>query len=111
RNLGVAVGERTYVVDIDPETATVRLGEREELLVTEIRLGDVTLRDGVALPLSADVVIRYRGTPSRARIEMEATGARAHFESPVTAPSPGQFAVFYDGDRVLGGGLIMGRAS
>src|SRR5690606_12080741 len=54
RNLGVAVGERTYVVDIDPETATVRLGEREELLVTEIRLGDVTLRDGVALPLSAE---------------------------------------------------------
>src|SRR5690606_32751297 len=108
----VAVGERTYVVDIDPTTATVRLGEREDLLVSDLRLRDVSLRDGVTLPLSADVVIRYRGVPSRARLDAEAAGkARVLFESPVTAPSPGQFAVFYEGDRVLGGGLIEGRAS
>ena len=112
RNLGVAVGERAYVVDIDPVTATVRLGEKEELLVSDLTLTEVTLRDGVRLPLDADVIIRYRGTRSRARLEEEEGGrARAVFEVPVSAPSPGQFAVFYEGERVLGGGLIVGQMS
>lgn len=112
RNLGVAVGERAYVVDIDPETATVRLGEKEELLVSDLTLTEVTLRDGVRLPIEADVIIRYRGTRSRARLEEGEGGrARAVFDVPVSAPSPGQFAVFYEGERVLGGGLIVGLAS
>jgi tRNA-specific 2-thiouridylase len=112
RNLGVAVGERAYVVDIDPETATVRLGEKEELFVSQLRLTEVTLRDGVSLPLEADVIIRYRGTRSRARlVEAQGGGAQAVFEQPVSAPSPGQFAVFYEGERVLGGGLIVGQLS
>lgn len=112
RNLGVAVGERAYVVDIDPETATVRLGEKEELLVSQLMLTEVALRDGVVLPIEADVIIRYRGTRSRARLlQAEKGRARAVFSEPVTAPSPGQFAVFYEGERVLGGGLIVGLPS
>ncbi len=112
RNLGVAVGERAYVVDIDPETATVRLGDKDELLVSGLDLTEVALRDGVTLPLSADVIIRYRGARSRAHLQTTDGGrARAVFEQPVTAPSPGQFAVFYEGERVLGGGLITGKVS
>lgn len=107
RNLGVAVGERAYVVDIDRDSAAVRLGMREELQVSELTLTDLALRDGVALPLTAEVIVRYRGTRSTARLVSTEKGrASAHFEQPVMAPSPGQFAVFYDGDRVLGGGLI-----
>ncbi len=112
RNLGVAVGERAYVVDIDPETATVRLGDKDELLVSGLDLTELALRDGVTLPLSGEAIIRYRGTRSPARLEDLGDGrARAVFQEPVTAPSPGQFAVFYDGERVLGGGLITGQLS
>ncbi len=107
RNLGVAVGERAYVVSIDPKTAAVQLGRKEDLLSYELEIGDVAMRTGVELPLEADVVIRYRGTPARARIERKAgQNARILFVDPVSAPSPGQFAVFYEQDRVLGGGLI-----
>lgn len=107
RNLGVAVGERAYVVDIDSETAAVRLGKKQHLEKTRIRLSDVALRDGVTLPLRAEVVVRYRGRPSSAEVvEIEGGGAEVQFSAPVNAPSPGQFAVFYEGDRVLGGGVI-----
>lgn len=108
RNLGVAVGERAYVVGVDPETAAVRLGTREELLQERIVIGEVALRSAVELPLEADVVVRYRGKPSRARIvARSADQADIYFEEPVTAPAQGQYAVFYEGDRVLGGGVIL----
>lgn len=111
RNLGVAVGERAYVVDIDPKTATVRLGTQSELQISELELTDVALRDGVEFPLTAEIIVRYRGTRSRATLTAAGPAqAFAMFEAPVVAPSPGQFAVFYDGERVLGGGLIRERA-
>lgn len=107
RNLGVAVGERAYVVDIDPGTSEVTLGTKHDLEKNGIRLSEVTLRDGVSLPLRADVVVRYRGRPSPAEVvALENGRAEVRFSSSVTAPSPGQFAVFYEGDRVLGGGVI-----
>lgn len=111
RNLGVAVGERAYVVDIDAQTAAITLGTKEQLLRSEVVVGELALRSGVELPLTADVVVRYRGKRSRGRIVAQGDGsARISFEEPVSAPSPGQFAVFYEGARVLGGGLIQAEA-
>jgi tRNA-specific 2-thiouridylase len=52
------------------------------------------------------VQVRYRGQPVPARIFESSGGARIAFEQPVQAVVPGQFAVFYAGERVLGGGLI-----
>jgi tRNA-specific 2-thiouridylase len=69
-------------------------------------LDDVSLAAGLALPLSAEVQVRYRGTPLPAHIVRTPVGARVRFEKPVQAVVPGQFAVFYAGTRVLGGGLI-----
>jgi tRNA-specific 2-thiouridylase len=108
RNLGVATGERSYVVSVDPATAAVRLGEREDLLDDRLEVAELSLRDGVELPIDAEAVIRYRGRPVPARIErLDESRALVSFSEPVQAPSLGQYAVFYAGDRVLGGGLIV----
>ncbi len=109
RNLGVAVGKRTYVVGIDVETGAVQLGDRDELLCRGARLVDLALRDRVELPVVCEAVVRYRGRPVRARVDAEVEGsgaAKVHFDEHLHSVVPGQFAVFYDGDRVLGGGII-----
>jgi tRNA-uridine 2-sulfurtransferase len=115
RNLGVAVGSRAYVVDIDVESGAVRLGERTELAAGEALVGELSLRDRVKLPFHCDVAVRYRGRTVRAEVLAAEDGAapdgvagraRVRFAEPVHAVVPGQFAVFYDGDRVLGGGVI-----
>jgi tRNA-specific 2-thiouridylase len=115
RNLGVAVGARAYVVDIDVPSGTVRLGEREELACAEAWVGELSLRDRVKLPFLSDVSVRYRGKTVRAEVvaadpapqpSETPTSARVLFREPVHAVVPGQFAVFYDGERVLGGGVI-----
>jgi tRNA-specific 2-thiouridylase len=106
RNLGVAVGERTYVTQMDPATSTVHLGDPESLKKDRVVVDELALRSGVKLPLHCEAVIRYRGRRAKARVLATAEGTTVEFEEPVVAPSPGQFAVFYDGDRVLGGGLI-----
>jgi len=106
RNLGVALGKPSYVVAIDAEQGRIELGPVEKLMVGSAELGDVTLAGDLELPLSAEVQVRYRGTPLPARIVKTPGGARVLFEKPVQAVVPGQFAVFYAGSRVLGGGLI-----
>jgi tRNA-specific 2-thiouridylase len=106
RNLGVALGKPSYVVGIDAEQGLVELGPVERLLAASAELSDLSLASDLALPLSAEVQVRYRGTPLPARITKIASGARVQFDKPVQAVVPGQFAVFYQGERVLGGGLI-----
>jgi tRNA-specific 2-thiouridylase len=106
RNLGVALGKPSYVVAIDAEQGRIELGSVERLMSASAELGDVSLASGLELPLSADVQVRYRGTPLPARIVKSPGGARVLFDKPVQAVVPGQFAVFYAGTRVLGGGLI-----
>jgi tRNA-specific 2-thiouridylase len=106
RNLGVALGKPSYVVAIDAEQGRIELGPLERLMSVSAELGDLSLASDLELPLSAEVQVRYRGTPLPARIVKANGGARVHFDKPVQAVVPGQFAVFYRGSRVLGGGLI-----
>lgn len=107
KNLGVALGQRAYVVAIEPETATVRLGPQESLSVNGARLAELSLFGSVSLPLSCEVQVRYRGKPLAAEVRASAGGALVRFKEPVGAVSKGQYAVFYDGERVLGGGVIV----
>lgn len=106
RNLGVALGERAYVVGLDANAATVRLGERSQLLCSGARLDEVALAPDVELPARCQVAVRYRGRSHAAVLEAEAEGVRVRFEEPVAAVVVGQYAVAYQGERVLGGGRI-----
>jgi tRNA-uridine 2-sulfurtransferase len=106
KNLGVALGKRAYVTAIEPETATVRLGERDALLAGGALVAESVLQAGVSAPFEGQVMVRYRGTPVPARVTAVPSGLRVDFREPVTAVVPGQYAVFLDGERVLGGGVI-----
>jgi tRNA-uridine 2-sulfurtransferase len=108
RGLHVAMGTPVYVTRIDPATKTVTIGPREDLARDSLEGSQVRwLVEPPAGPLEADVQIRYAHTAAPAVIEL--TGAdrvRVRFRDPQYAVTPGQAAVFYKGDEVLGGGWI-----
>jgi tRNA-specific 2-thiouridylase len=109
KGLGVALGKPAFVTRIDPATATVHLGGEDALASSGAALEDVVLGEGVALPTRARVRVRYRHDGDDALVTAAAGtpgSARVAFDQPVRAITRGQVAVFYDGDRVLGGGRI-----
>ncbi|MGH7330795.1 MAG: tRNA methyl transferase PRC-barrel domain-containing protein, partial [Polyangiaceae bacterium] len=106
KGVGIALGKPAFVTRIEPDTATVFVGGEDDLLAESAELDDVVLASGVTLPLEARVRVRYRHDGAFAKISAAARGARADFEKPVRAVTAGQVAVFYDGDRVLGGARI-----
>ena len=108
RGLGVALGRPAFVTRIDAESGTVHLGGEDALRSRSADVADVCLADGVALPLRAKVRVRYRHEGDAALVTAGGPGgARVVFDTPVRAVTRGQTAVFYDGDRVLGGGRIV----
>jgi tRNA-specific 2-thiouridylase len=110
KGLGVALGKPAFVAHIDAESGTVRLGDGEDLGATEARIEDIIMAPGVQFPLKARVRVRYRHEGAEGRVEWaseEGSGVgRIRFNAAVRALSRGQIAVFYEGDRVLGGARI-----
>jgi tRNA-specific 2-thiouridylase len=110
RKLGVAAGERLYVTRIEPETGRVVLGKGAELQRPELVVAEPHFVTGEALTASlpVEVKIRYRSPFEKAVIVPAGPGrVRVRFKRPVVGISPGQAAVFYDGDSVIGGGVIV----
>lgn len=102
RGLGVAVGERRYVVDVDASTATVTLGRRDDLLRDEIAVRDLCFVAG-APPVGTSLAVQTRahGIPTQGRF-----GAGViHFEQPQPRVAPGQVVAFYDDELLVGGGI------
>jgi tRNA-specific 2-thiouridylase len=107
KGLGVAVGQRRYVVAIEPDTATVVIGERAELLRRGCRISDASFVAGEPPPDPEIMVkIRYRSQPVPARLKPADESWEIEFSRPQRAVAPGQAAVLYRGDEVLGGGTI-----
>jgi len=109
RGLGVASGRRLYVKSIDAARNQVRVAPAEALGASGAALAGVTWIAGAAPrePLPAWVRVRHRHAGAAATVEPLAGGrARVRFDAPVAAVAPGQAAVFYAADAVLGGGWI-----
>lgn len=112
RGLGVAGGEPLYVVRLDAVRNRVVVGREEDLMQTEADLTEVNWisQDPPVEPFEADVKIRYRSKPTPVTVYPGNEGnARISFRQPQRAVAPGQSAVFYRGDTVLGGGVIRAR--
>jgi tRNA-uridine 2-sulfurtransferase len=110
QGLGVALGEPQYVSRVDTASNVITLARRSDLETRTIELEDVHFVAGNAPRedgFRADVRIRHRGTLVPATVQRDSHSRwRVQTDSPVWAAAPGQAAVFYDGDRCLGGGRI-----
>ncbi len=95
-----------YVLQIVSETADVVVGDEAALMGVEARVRDARWVRAPSGPFEADVRIRYRHTPARARVEPEDDGFIVRFLEPQRAITAGQAAVVYLGDEVIGGGFI-----
>ena len=108
RGLPGGFAEAMFVVEIEPESRTVVIGPREELLGRGVVAREVNwLVDAPALGTELSVQIRHRARPASGMlVRMEGDEVELALDEPVSAISPGQSMVLYDGDRVLGGGVI-----
>jgi len=102
-----------YVIDIDPDSSRVIVGDEEELVREEFEVDRVNWPAGEPSgPRSVTVKIRYAHPGTPAIVEALPNGrARVRLETPQRAVTPGQAAVFYDGDVMVGGGWILRQPS
>lgn len=110
RGLGVAAGEPLYVIATEPAAQRVIVGRGGDLLRARMMVKDVNWVSmaPVAAPVAAEVKIRNKHAAAAATLypAADAGAVEVRFVEPQRAVTPGQAAVFYDGDLVLGGGWI-----
>ena len=108
RGLGIALGERAFVVRIEPDTKRVVIGKREDLARADLTADRTNwLVDPPSGPFRCQAKIRYNAQAAPATAEvLPDDRLSVHFDHPRYGVAPGQAVVCYDGDRVLGGGWI-----
>jgi tRNA-uridine 2-sulfurtransferase len=109
KGLGLSTGRALHVVDLDPATNTVTVGEPAELERTRLVAIDVNFIacEPPAEPMRVEAKIRHNHTPAPATVCALAGGrAEVVFDTPQRAVTPGQSVVWYQGDWVVGGGVI-----
>ena len=112
RGLGISSsrpGERLYVLEIDSKTDRVVLGREEELYSIGLTATEVHYmrRCSLAVPIEIEAKVRYRSSKVSATLEaLDGSRAKIRFREPQRAVTPGQSVVFYQGELLLGGGII-----
>lgn len=109
KGLRLSLGKPVYVVKIDALNNAVIVGDKHELLKREFRVEKLNLisRERLDDPIKAQVKIRYNDPGHSATVfQISEDEAKVQFDEPYGAVTPGQAAVFYDNDVVIGGGWI-----
>ena len=109
--LGVALGEPRYVSQIDAAANVITLGRREDLYRDEFSMEKVSFVGGEPprAEFRTHIRIRHRATPAPGTVSQSGEGNwNVRLDAPTWAPAPGQAAVFYNGEEVVGGGRIAG---
>jgi tRNA-specific 2-thiouridylase len=111
KGLGIALGEPAFVTEIIPESNTVVLGKEEDLKKNSMYVGNINLVKYAQIADGTEALtkVRYKDEGTMATLHNEGNTIRAEFVVPVKAIAPGQSAVFYEGNDVLGGGNILSR--
>ncbi len=109
KGLGIALGKPQFVISKNAQENTVILGDEEFLFSKRVKVQDVSFISGedIREPIEAEVKLRYSMAPQPAVITKIEDGVLVEFKEPQRAATPGQAAVFYSGDTVLGGGIIV----
>lgn len=111
RGLGIATGRPIYVVDKDPANNTVTVGHKNDLLATGCTASQtnwlIPAEEVPARWRDCEVKVRYNSPPTPGRVRVVGDDQiEVRFTDPVSAVTPGQAVVCYDGDTVMGGGWI-----
>jgi tRNA-specific 2-thiouridylase len=109
KGLGIALGEPMFVTRILPESNTVMLGTQNELEQVSARVKNLNLvkYDSILSPLEAVTKVRYKDAGTLSTIVQEGDELKIDFHHAVSGIAPGQSAVFYEGNDLLGGGFLM----
>lgn len=97
--------EPHFVLDINPKANEIIVGKKQDLAKNLVQASNVSLST-LYNDKEYDIKIRYRSEPTKARLEVRDDGIVAHLSEPVFGVAKGQALVVYDGDCVLGGGVI-----
>ncbi|HRH61640.1 MAG TPA: tRNA 2-thiouridine(34) synthase MnmA, partial [Chitinophagaceae bacterium] len=108
KGLEIAFGKPVYVTAIHPDSNTVVLGDEEDLEQSEMLVSKLNWikYDGITDGMEAFTKIRYKDKGALSNLYNSDGGIRVRFYENVKSIAPGQSAVFYEGDDVIGGGII-----
>ncbi|MDR2836474.1 MAG: tRNA 2-thiouridine(34) synthase MnmA [Bacteroidales bacterium] len=108
KGLIIALGKPAYVININHDTNTIILGEREDLMSSELWIKNVNFMkyENLHTPIKALCRIRYKSPAEMATIQQFEDKLKIVFDKPIFAITPGQSAVIYENDDVVAGGII-----
>ncbi|SDC34582.1 tRNA-specific 2-thiouridylase [Niabella drilacis] len=108
KGLDIALGRPVFVTEINPDNNTVVLGDEEDLEKNEMLVGRINYikYDAVTPGMEATTKIRYKDSGTLSNLYMEGDAIKVSFYQDAKGIAPGQSAVFYEGDDVIGGGII-----